>query len=590
MGAERTERLAATVDGWLGRLEAAVAADDPGGLQSLFLADSHWRDLLALTWRIVTLSGAGMIAPELMRLGRKRAVTGLRLHPGRCPPRVVARAGVECLEAMFAFETDIGRGSGLLRFRLDGPPDEPARAWTLLTALDEIRGHEEAALRAAREGPAFDRDFHGPNWLDRRRAASAYDDRDPAVLVVGAGHAGLTIAARLNQLGVDTLVVDRMQRLGDNWRLRYHGLKLHNQVHSNHLPYLAFPETFPTYIPKDMIANWLELYAEAMEINVWTGTTLEGGSYDDGDGRWSLRLSRAEGGARTMRPRHLVMATSVSGTPITPRIPTLERFGGAVVHSSGFTDGAAWRGRDVLVFGTGTSAHDIVQDLHGNGARVTMIQRSPTLVVNIEPSAQLYDGVYLGPGPSLEDRDLINASVPLAVMRQAHRLLTDQVRELDRPLLDGLERAGFRLDFGEDGTGWPLKYRTRGGGYYFNAGCSDLIAAGRIRVEQYADIAGFEAGGARLADGRLLPAALIVLATGYRGQDHMVRSLLGDAVADRTGPVWGFDPQTQELRNMWQRTGHPGLWFTAGAFSQCRNYSKYLALAIKAQELGLPGA
>jgi hypothetical protein len=71
-----------------------------------------------------------------------------------------------------------------------------------------------------------------------------------------------------------------------------------------------------------------------------------------------------------------------------------------------------------------TSAHDIAQDLHGNGAHVTMVQRSPTLVTNVEPAAQLYDGIYYGDGPPLADRDLVNTSVPLPVMKQAHKLLT----------------------------------------------------------------------------------------------------------------------------------------------------------------------
>ena len=242
-----------------------------------------------------------------------------------------------------------------------------------------------------------------------------------------------------------------------------------------------------------------------------------------------------------MRPRHIVMATSVSGTPNLPEIPTLDRFAGPVVHSSGFKDGAAWRGKTVLVFGTGTSAHDIAQDLHGNGAEVTMVQRSPTLIVNVEPSAQLYDGVYYGKGPTLEDRDLINTSFPVPVMKRAHRLLTDKAREYDAPLLQGLERVGFRLDFGEDGTGWPLKYRTRGGGYYFNVGCSDLVAAGAIGLAQYQDIEEFTPAGPRMKDGRVLQAGLIVLATGYKGQDHLVGTLFGPEVAARVGKVWGFD-------------------------------------------------
>ncbi len=241
MGADQTSRILATVTDWLTRLEAAAGSGDPTRLAPLFLDDAHWRDAMALTWRMVTVSGADAIAGDLASRIRGRAVRGLRVDPGRCPPRVVSRAGVETIEALIAFETDVGRCNGVVRFRLDGDPAAPARAWTLLTALDELRGHEEATIRGDREGPVFDREFHGPNWADRRREAVAYADRDPAVLIVGGGHAGLTIAARLGQLGVDALVVDRMRRVGDNWRLRYHGLKLHNQVHSNHLPYMPFP-------------------------------------------------------------------------------------------------------------------------------------------------------------------------------------------------------------------------------------------------------------------------------------------------------------------------------------------------------------
>ena len=376
------------------------------------------------------------------------------------------------------------------------------------------------------------------------------------MLVVGGGQAGLAIAARLKQLHVDTLIVDRWPRIGDNWRKRYHALTLHNQVQVNHLPYMPFPPNRPTYIPKDKLANWFEAYVDAMELNYWTGTELVRGTYDEAKERWDVVLRRADGTTHSMHPRHIVMATGVSNIPNLPNLPGLENFGGQVVHSSRYDDGENWNGRRALVIGTGNSGHDIAQDLYSSGAEVTLVQRSSTLITNIEPSAQLAYSAY-NEG-TLEDNDLIATSMPLVLARRSHMMLTEQSKQLDKALLDGLERVGFRLDFGDDGTGWQFKYLSRGGGYYFNVGCSDLVVSGAIRLAQFSDVDRFVAEGARLKSGDTLKADLVVLATGYRPQEELVRKLFGDAVAERVGSIWGFGEE-QELRNMYTRTRQAGL-------------------------------
>ena len=380
------------------------------------------------------------------------------------------------------------------------------------------------------------------------------------------------------------LAFDREALVGDNWRKRYHALTLHNQVQVNHLPYMPFPPNWPTYIPKDKLANWFESYVDAMELNFWTGTEFLGGSYDDAQGRWTVELRRADGTTRTMQPRHVVMATGVSGIPNLPDIPGLKNFSGKVMHSSRYEDGESWTGKRALVIGTGNSGHDIAQDLHSSGAAVTLVQRSPTLVTNIEPSAQLAYAAY-NEG-SLEDNDLIATSMPLTLAKRSHVLMTEQSKELDKPLLDGLARRGFKLDFGDGGTGWQFKYLTRGGGYYFNVGCSDLVASGAVALKQFSDIETFVSEGARLKNGETVEADLIVLATGYRPQEELVKKLFGEAMAQRVGPIWGFG-DGQELRNMYTRTPQPGLWFIAGSLAQCRINSRYLALQIKAIEASL---
>src|SRR6478609_212677 len=486
---DKTDDSSVAADNWLAEFEEALGKSDAALLKTLFHPDSYWRDVLALSWNIQTLNGRDAILKALPPLARSVEPSGFAVAPDRATPRKVMRAGTDAIEAIFKFETSVGRGSGIVRLVPDADDGNRLKAWTLLTELGELKGFEEQLGVQRPRGNAYSRDFRGPNWLDLRKQSAAYADRDPTVLVIGGGQSGLSIAARLKQLNVDTLIVDREQRIGDNWRKRYHALTLHNQVQVNHLPYMLFPPNWPTYIPKDKLANWFEAYVEAMELNFWTETEFEGGSYDEKEGRWTVTLRRADGSNRTMHPSHVVLATGVSGIPSVPEIAGLKDFDGQVMHSSQYDDGERWKGKRAIVIGTGNSGHDIAQDLHSSGAEVTLFQRSSTLVVSIEPSAQLVYTPY-NEG-TLEDNDLIATSMPLKVARKSHALTCAKSKELDTDLLEGLERAGFKLDFGEDETGWQFKYLTRGGGYYFNVGCSDLIVAGEIGLIQYSDIDAF---------------------------------------------------------------------------------------------------
>ena len=583
---DKTDDISVAADNWLVQFEDALASPDDVLLKPLFHPDSYWRDVLALSWNIQTVNRAFAIIEELPSHARRSDPRDFRIDAERAAPRRVMRAGTNAIEAIFKFETATGRGHGIVRLIPDAADGDRLKAWTLLTALEELKGFEEQQGHTRPRGQAYSRDFRGPNWLDLRKASTEYADRDPDVLVVGGGQAGLAIAARLKQLKIDALIVDREARVGDNWRKRYHALTLHNQVQVNHLPYMPFPPNWPVYIPKDKLANWFEAYVDAMELNFWTGTEFEGGSYDDAKARWTVTLRRADGTGRTMHPRHVVMATGVSGIANMPDIPSLSNFKGTLVHSSRYEDGENWQGKRAIVIGSGNSGHDIAQDLHSSGAEVKLVQRSPTLVTNIEPAAQLAYATY-NEG-TLEDNDLIATSMPTPLAKKTHVMLTEQSKELDKELLDGLRRVGFKLDFGEGGTGWQFKYLTRGGGYYFNVGCSNLIVEGAIKLRQFEDIESFVAEGARMKDGSTIAADLIVLSTGYKPQDYLVRKLFGDGVADRVGPVWGFGDGL-ELRNMYARTKQPGLWFIAGSLAQCRINSKYLALQIKATEEGMLG-
>ena len=570
----------ALVEQWLGQLDVALQSESRAAVASLFAPDGHWRDLLAFTWSITPRQGAEDIAVLMTAKQATAKARGFALAEGRTPPRRVQRAGIDVIEGIFQFETGVGRGFGVVRL-LAG---EPSRAIQLMTGLHELKGFEEKVGKRRPTGEAFSRNFGGTNWTEQRIASQAYTDREPVVLIAGGGQAGLSLAAMLGRIGVDTLVVDRFERVGDCWRQRYHSLALHNDTRFNHLPYMPFPPSWPTYLPKDMVADWFEAYAWAMEINFWTSTELVSGTYDESTGRWNAVVRHADGPERTLHPKHLIFANGLVGSPHIPQLPGLKDFKGDVLHTTEFTNGANWQGKKALVIGTGTSGHDVAQDLHANGCETTIVQRGSTMVLSIDPSAKLVYGIYNG--VPLEDGDLFASTNTKPIVKKNLQLLTARMVEFDRKTIDGLIARGFKFDNGEDGAGHQWKVRTRYGGYYLDAGCSQLIIDGEIGLLQYDQIEKFVADGAALKDGSVKAVDLIILATGFVSQEVVVAKLLGEEVAKKVGPVWGFGPDG-EMSNMWKRTPQEGLWFVGGSFANCRTYSRYVAVQVKAIEEGL---
>jgi putative flavoprotein involved in K+ transport len=288
-----------------------------------------------------------------------------------------------------------------------------------------------------------------------------------------------------------------------------------------------------------------------------------------------------------VRPRHLVFANGVSSYPMIPDLPGLEDFKGEVIHSEGFDSGACWGGKNALILGTGSSANDIALDLHSHGVNTTLIQRGSTTVVSIDPSARLNEAIW-DEGGSLEDCDLIVSAATPPLILKAYKSVTKRMLELDKEMIAGLKGIGFKHDVGEDETGHQMKYFRRGGGYNLDAGSSALMIKGELGLLPYDRIERFTADGALLRDGSTVPADVIVLATGYYPQMELVRRALGEEMVERIGPVWGIGADG-ELNNVFKRTPQEGLWFIAGGLAQCRINSKYLALQIKAMELGKLG-
>jgi len=559
---------------WVEDFNRALESRDEAALAALFLADSYWRDFAACTWDVRTARGASEVAAALLAVAEPEKVHGFCLEPGkgvlvteRPPP------WQRSLEALITFETASIRGRGYVKL-VAGPGGEWL-AWTLLTTPDELIGYPEQTGRHRPVG-----ELHRPalTWRDRRAIEVGFRDRDPDVLVLGAGHSGLSAAARLQALGLDTLVVERNPRVGDNWRTRYRSLNLHNEVWANHMPYLPYPPTWPAYCSKDKIADWFESYASILDLNIWTGTSLANASYAADAGRWTAELHRADGEIRTLHPRHLVLAIGVFGEARRIPLAGAEDFEGEIITSQEYRSDPDVAGRRVLVVGTGSSGHDIAQDYAVHGAEVTMVQRSSTCIMNVETTNSLAYALYTETGPPLEDADIMAASTPIPLSGELHRHMSKRMAELDAELLAGLHAAGFKTDYGADG-----------GGYYINIGASELIVDGTIKVRNGVEIASLRGRTVVFTDGSELPGVdTIVLALGFRNMQDTVRNLLGDDVADAVGPVWGLRDDG-EVRGLYGPLGQPGLWIMGGSFVQCRLMSKVLAIQIKARLAGVIG-
>jgi cation diffusion facilitator CzcD-associated flavoprotein CzcO len=572
---------------WTALFAAALDSRDAKRLAACFAEDGHWKDLLSFTWEHRTFSGGNRIERAFVATVDYAQPANFRVAANRTAPRFQRRSGRDVLEGYCDFDTRFGLGTAFVRLVYTSSRPAGPRIWLLLTTLQALKGCEEQVADRRPTGNEFAMNETGKNWREQREARRAYADRNPEVIVVGAGQAGLTIAARLGQLGVDTLVVEKHARVGDNWRARYESLTLHNEIMANHLPYLPFPETWPLWLSKDQVANWLESYAEHLEINVWNSTTLAQAKYAAAAGQWHVVLRGDDGRERSLACRHLVLATGASGAlPNVPRLPGIDDFAGTVIHSSEFHSGADYAGKRVMVVGTGNSGHDIAQDLIVKGAeKVWLLQRGPTCVVSLTPTAAMVYKIY-GEGLPTEDVDLVNAAAPYPVLEDSYRFITRRGAEQDAELLEGLNRAGFKIYFGSDGTGFQMKFMRGEGSYYIDVGCSKLIAQGAIKVIQAEATQRWTRSGLKMQDGSVIECDAAILATGFKNMQETVRGILGEEIADRIGPVWGFDQHFQ-MRNMWRRTDQPGLWLTGGALVDSRLYSRFLAIEIKAELTGV---
>ncbi|MBU2664931.1 NAD(P)/FAD-dependent oxidoreductase [Actinoplanes bogorensis] len=575
------------VDDWLASFESALHDRDVERAAALFAPTCFWRDLVAFTWNITTVEGRDGVTDLLTRTLDGADPSGFALTEDPTESDGV-------IDAWIRFETATGRGTGHLRLTSEG-------AWTLLTTLRELKGFEESQYARRPQGVEHELAKGRQSWKERRdsEAATLGSDEQPYVIVIGGGQGGIALGARLRQLGVPALVIDKNARPGDQWRGRYKSLCLHDPVWYDHLPYLPFPPNWPVFAPKDKIGDWLEMYTKVMEVPYWSSSTVRSAAFDQETNKWTVTVER-DGNAQTLTPAHVVFATGMSGKANYPELPGQDVFRGEQHHSSGHPGPEAYAGKKVVVVGSNNSAFDICGALWEHDADVTMVQRSSTHIVKSASLmdiglGDLYSERAVASGVTTDKADMIFASIPYRIMHEFQIPLYEQMAERDAEFYARLEKAGFEHDWGADGSGLFMKYLRRGSGYYIDVGAADLVADGRVKLA-HGQVDHLTEDAVVLEDGTELPADLVVYATGYGSMNGWVADIVDAATADRVGKVWGLGSDTPkdpgpwegEQRNMWKPTQQDNLWFHGGNLHQSRHYSLYLALQLKARYEDVP--
>jgi len=567
---------------WLADLDAALRHGSGSGLAELFTERATWRDFMAFSWDFSHSIGRDSLVTRLRELAGAADLGDLKANTEQ-PPVAID----DSINAFFDFTTRDRIDRGYVRLVREG---ERYAASTVQTQVLSLRDYPEQIGHRRKDGKVYGYVPNRTRWASDRQQQAMFEDSDPAVLVLGAGHNGLSIAARLGALDVPTLVIDREARVGDTWRKRYASLALHSTVFGDHLPYLPHPPTWTAHTPKDKYADWLESYAKLLDLNVWTGTTFLNGHYDDETERWTIYVRRADGSIRELHPRHFVVAGGLFGSPKIPKIKGIEAFRGVVVHSDEFQGGADFPGKRALVVGAGVSGHEIVHDLYEHGTDVTMLQRSATYVVTYDSYHRYWSGHFTeDPVFPPEFADQIAYATPNLRSDEIQKDLVQRAKAHDQDLLDRLAARGFKFEWGPDGTGIIGSHMSGRDSYQIDIGASELIADGKIHLKQGVELVEVRDGNtAVFSDGSELEVELIVFATGYQQFWNHIRPALGTAAA-KIDKAYGRAADN-EYANTWRRSAQPGLWFGTGFIRMARFYTRFMAVLIKAIEEGVEPA
>ncbi|KAL4790051.1 monooxygenase [Aspergillus venezuelensis] len=608
----------------LDQINAAFVRRDAKALESCFFApQAYWKDELALTWHLRTLNRPGTIAGGLLETSRLRRIDfdtegGVRVDGTAA--FVPATPVLQFIDCPIVFKTKspaaLCRGKAvLLPVAEDNNRQEMTwKIWVLSTRLESLDIHpeNEVLLQSPRRP------------LDNYQS----EDFETDVFIIGGGNSGVALSARLKTLGVESVIVDRNARPGDNWALRYDCMKFHIPTSFCHLPYMHYGKELqiPHLLTRDELASQVRGYVETFNLNVINSAQIQWTEYDEANKKWTITFQTPTGRCKAVS-RHLVMATGIgSQKPYIPQIAEPHLYKGISLHSAGYNNATLLKkqgAQSVAIIGSANTAFDILTDCHAAGLKATMVARSPTYIVPLdylchEASLGAYDA-------DLEAADKMFLSLPSVIDGQLARNLFAAFASAEPDRYTALKAAGFpALDSSDPSCALIHNLLERAGGHYVDVGGTKLIENKQVGVKAGVEPTGYTASGLRFSDGSYLDVDAVIWCTGFsdanaadtaaailggaagvgvsgpdsgaaepnpdggkEGPQQKMHILSPQEIALRLDATWGVDAEG-EVRGMWKRHANiDNFWIMGGHTQFHRWHSRTLALQIKAALEGI---
>ncbi|KAH8809404.1 hypothetical protein F5884DRAFT_706884 [Xylogone sp. PMI_703] len=559
-------------------LNTALATNNAEMLESCFFSgQAYWKDILALTYHLRTFTTPFAIAASLLETKTLRGcIHGFELE-GKAQ-FVPATPVLQFIDFRLAFKTSSPAAtcSGrILLLPVESKEQENGdgilawKIWILSTKLENLDLHPEN--EALLQSP--------------KRQLDVLETIETDVFIVGGGNAAVTLAARLKALGVDSIMVDRNARVGDNWALRYDSMRFHVPTSFCELPYMRYGAELqtPHLLTKDDLAEQVRRYVTAFNLNTVNSVEIIQTTQMP-DKRWSIRFQTPLG-ICTAVAKHLVQATGIgSQKPYLPPMADEKLYNGITMHSQQYRNANELKKQgasSVLVIGSANTAFDILEECHMVGLQTTMVARSATYICPLE---YVLNKVSLGSYDNgVEASDALFLTLPSVVDGQLARDLFRHLASQEPNRYTALAEAGFPVFDSCDASAALLhNLIERAGGHYVDTGATALIVEGKAGIKAGVEPVGYTATGLLFTDGSTAEADAVIWCTGFADKD--TRDTVAEILKAKlpVDATLGVD-QEGEIRGMWKRHLRvDNYWVMGGYTQQHRWHSRTLALQIKA--------